>query len=62
MGALLALAATRLLAGFLYGVTASDPATLALSALTLATVAIAAGLIPAWRAAAVDPMVALREE
>ncbi len=62
LGALLALAATRLLAGFLYGVTASDPATLALSALTLATVAIAAGLIPAWRAAAVDPMVALREE
>jgi putative ABC transport system permease protein len=62
VGALLALAATRLLAGFLYGVTASDPATLALSALILATVAMAAGLVPAWRAASVDPMVALREE
>ncbi|UCC47783.1 MAG: FtsX-like permease family protein, partial [Gemmatimonadota bacterium] len=61
-GALLALAATRLVAAFLYGVTASDPVTLALSALTLATVAMAAGLVPAWRAARVDPMLALREE
>lgn len=31
-------------------------------ALVLVTVAMAAGLFPAWRAAAVDPMVALREE
>jgi ABC-type antimicrobial peptide transport system permease subunit len=62
LGALLALAATRLVAAFLYGVTASDPVTLALSALILAAVAMAAGLVPAWRAADVDPMVALREE
>jgi putative ABC transport system permease protein len=62
LGALLALAATRLVAAFLYGVTASDPLTLALSALILAAVAMAAGLVPAWRAADVDPMVALREE
>jgi predicted permease len=62
LGALLALVATRLVASFLYGVTPSDPVTLALSALILAAVAIAAGLLPAWRAAGVDPMVALREE
>jgi putative ABC transport system permease protein len=62
LGTLLALGATRLVAGFLYGVTASDPTTLVLSALTLASVAIAAGLVPAWRAASVDPMLALREE
>ncbi|MGD8699686.1 MAG: ABC transporter permease [Gemmatimonadales bacterium] len=62
LGALLALAATRLVAAFLYGVRASDPLTLALSALLLATVAIAAGLVPAWRAAGVDPMITLREE
>jgi ABC-type antimicrobial peptide transport system permease subunit len=62
LGTLLSLAATRLVASFLYGVTASDPLTLALSALLLATVAIAAGLAPAWRAAGVDPMIALREE
>ncbi|MGH7554832.1 MAG: FtsX-like permease family protein, partial [Longimicrobiales bacterium] len=62
LGALLALAATRLVAAFLYGVTANDPVTLVLSALTLAAVAMVAGLVPAWRAAAVDPMIALREE
>jgi len=62
LGALLALAAMRLVSAFLYGVTASDPATLALSAATLAGVAMAAGLVPAWRAAGVDPMAALREE
>jgi predicted permease len=62
LGALLAIAATRLLAAFLYGVTANDPVTLVLSALALAAVAMVAGLLPAWRAAAVDPMLALREE
>lgn len=61
-GALLALAATRVVAAFLYGVTATDPETLVLSALALAVVAMGAGLVPAWRAATVDPMVALREE
>lgn len=61
-GVALALAATRLVAAFLYGLTASDPTTLALSVLTLSAVAMAAGLIPAWRAAGVDPTVALREE
>jgi putative ABC transport system permease protein len=62
LGVALALAATRLVSAFLYGVTASDPTTLALSAVTLSAVALAAGLIPAWRAAGVDPTVALREE
>jgi len=62
LGTVLALAATRLVSTFLFGVTAGDPATLALSAFTLAAVALAAGLIPAWRAAGVDPMLALREE
>jgi ABC-type lipoprotein release transport system permease subunit len=36
--------------------------TLGLSALALAAVALLAGLVPAWRAAAVDPMVALRQD
>jgi putative ABC transport system permease protein len=62
LGLLLALAATRLVAAFLYGVTASDPATLAISALVLAAAAMAAAALPAWRAAGVDPRVALREE
>jgi putative ABC transport system permease protein len=62
LGGLLALAATRLVAGLLYGVTPSDPTTLGLSGLTLGLVALAAGFVPAWRAAGVDPMVALRDE
>jgi predicted permease len=62
LGVLMALAATRLVSAFLYGVGASDPLTLIFSALALSAVAMAAGLLPAWRAAGVDPMVALRDE
>jgi predicted permease len=62
LGVLLALAATRLLSAFLFGLTATDPATLAFSVVALAAVAIAAGALPAWRAARLDPMAALRGE
>src|SRR4051812_1554393 len=62
LGILLALATTRWVASFLFGLTASDPAVLALAAVTLAAVALAAGAIPAWRAARLDPIVSLREE
>ncbi len=61
-GLVLSLGATRLVASFLYGITATDPVTLTLSAIALSAVALAAALVPAWRAATVDPMVALREE
>lgn len=57
-----ALAATRLLASQLYGVTASDPAILVIVAALLAIVALFACWIPARRAARVDPLVALRYE
>jgi len=62
LGVSLALGVTRLVASFLFGVEPNDPATLALAAFTLAAVAIGAALAPAWRAARLDPMVALREE
>ena len=57
-----ALAVTRLVSSLLFGVTPSDPVTLLLSALLLVVVALAAGALPAWRAARLDPMEALREE
>ena len=62
IGLLGALAAGRALASIVYGVPVSDPATFALVAVALALVALAACVIPARRAAKVDPMVALRHE
>jgi ABC-type antimicrobial peptide transport system permease subunit len=57
-----AVAGTRIISEFLYGVSATDPATYAGVALLLLMVAATACLLPARRAAKVDPMVALRCE
>jgi ABC-type antimicrobial peptide transport system permease subunit len=57
-----AFALTRILASALWGVTATDPATLAAVSLFLALVALTACFIPTRQAAAVDPVVALRSE
>ena len=57
-----ALAAMRLLRGFLYGVRSSDPAVLIVSAGLLLSAAVLAGWIPAHRAARIDPLSALRDE
>jgi putative ABC transport system permease protein len=57
-----ALAATRALASLLFGISHSDPLTYAGVVALLVTISAVACLIPAWRAAHVDPVIALRAE
>jgi putative ABC transport system permease protein len=54
--------ATRLLRSFLFGVQPLDPWGLGVSLALLVILAMAASALPAWRAASVDPMQALRAE
>ncbi|MGC1105812.1 MAG: ABC transporter permease [Candidatus Acidiferrales bacterium] len=58
----LALASTRVLSGMLYGVSPTDAVTLSVVVFIVLVVAAVASLVPAVRAARVDPMVALRYE
>jgi putative ABC transport system permease protein len=61
-GAVVAFGSARLLEKLVFGVSATDPLTLAAVAGTLATVALAASLLPAYRAARLDPLTVLRAE
>jgi putative ABC transport system permease protein len=62
VGLACAVACTRLLESLLYEVAPNDPLTLGAVACLLLAVALAAAILPARRAAKVDPMVALRYE
>ena len=62
IGLAAAAAMTRVLTNLLYEVSPTDPLTIAAASATMVTVGGAAALLPAMRAARVDPMRVLREE
>jgi len=62
IGLALSIAAMHLATSFLFGLSPEDPVTIVGALLLLLLVSMAAGFFPAWRAASVDPMQALRTE
>ncbi|MBZ5525846.1 MAG: ABC transporter permease [Acidobacteriia bacterium] len=62
IGIVLTLACRRLIAAWLYGLTALDPITIAAAVLTLSAIALIAAGLPAARASRISPTTALRRE
>jgi predicted permease len=60
IGIPVALAASKYIAGMLFGLSATDPATIAIAVVALLTVALFAGYFPAQYASRIDPITALR--
>jgi putative ABC transport system permease protein len=61
-GTIAAVASARVMETLVFGVSASDPPTLAAVAATLALVALMASLVPAYRAVRLDPVTVLRAD
>jgi ABC-type antimicrobial peptide transport system permease subunit len=62
LGFVAALGAVQLVKSLLFGITAHDPVTLVAAPASLIVITVVACLLPAARAARVDPMLALRAE
>jgi FtsX-like permease family protein/MacB-like protein len=62
LGLLASFVLTRVLESMLFGVSVTDPLTLAVVPVLLLAIALPACWMPAWRASKVDPLVALRHE
>jgi len=62
LGLVASAATTRLIRSLLYGMSPLDPTVFVLAAVLLVAVAVVACLLPAWHAAQLDPMQALRTE
>jgi putative ABC transport system permease protein len=62
VGTIAALTSSKVMATLVFGVSASDPLTLAAVAATLALVALMASLVPAYRALRLDPVKVLRAD
>jgi macrolide transport system ATP-binding/permease protein len=60
IGILASLATSRVMASLLYGIAATDPVSFATAGLAVLFVALLASVVPAWRAARLDPLAALR--
>lgn len=62
IGTVLSMLATRAAGTLLFGLKPNDPVTLTAASLLLAATAAGASLLPAWRAARLDPTIALRHD
>ena len=62
IGIAIALGAARLASSLLYGIAPHDPVSYVAAAALLLVAAVAAGAVPALRAARVDPVTALRSD
>ncbi len=62
VGLALAFALTRAMSSLLYGVNATDPVTFIAVPICMLAISVIACCIPAWKAARIDPAIALRHQ